>query len=306
MKHPLHTTVILITIFIIAQLVGLSLVNMSITQVEYNLTTNQTHLAHESTAIGERPDFEGMQSIFYLVGGVFIGTLLLLLLIKFRKPKLWKMWFFLAVWLSTSVAIGVLINHTIAIVLALIITYLKLYKPNPISHNLAEVLMYSGIAVLLVPIFTPWYAALMLLIISVYDAFAVWQSKHMIKLAKFQTKNKVFAGLMMPKKEIVHEKLKGKVPKAPPKPGKVKKGSAILGGGDVAFPLIFIGVLMEGLIVNGISKMAAYNYSLIVVATTTIALSLLFAYSKKDRFYPAMPFISAGCFIGWGIMMLLI
>jgi hypothetical protein len=34
-------------------------------------------------------------------------------------------------------------------------------------------------------------------------------------------------------------------------------------------------------------------------------LSLLFVYAKKDKFYPAMPFITAGCNVGWLIVLLL-
>lgn len=311
-----------------SQIVGLTLVNESIKTIEFNVTTNTTTIAHETTAIGDRPDFQGYQSLLYLMGGVFIGTILLLLLIKFKQPRIWKLWFFLAIWLSVSVSLGVLMNRNLAILLAIVLAILKLYKPNPWIHNTAEILMYAGIAILLVPIFNPLWAFIMLIIISIYDAIAVWQSKHMIKLAKFQTKNKVFAGLMLPKKEEAIDKNKienkfenktknetknnktntNKILKTPPKPGKTKtrKGSAILGGGDVAFPLIFSGVIMESLIMQGLSKAVALSYSLIIVATTTMALTLLFLYSKKNKFYPAMPFLSAGCFIGWGIIMLLV
>jgi len=35
---------------------------------------------------------------------------------------------------------------------------------------------------------------------------------------------------------------------------------------------------------------------LIISVGATIALSLLFYFSEKGKFYPAMPFISMGCF----------
>ena len=44
--------------------------------------------------------------------------------------------------------------------------------------------------------------------------------------------------------------------------------------------------------------------TLIITLFTTIALLLLFLLSKKDRFYPAMPFLSAGCLLGYGVMLL--
>ena len=79
-----------------------------------------------------------------------------------------------------------------------------------------------------------------------YDAYSVWKSKHMIKMAKFQAKSKVFAGLLVPyKKNREESKL--------PKKGKVSfKGvkTAILGGGDVAFPLLFIGAVMKSMMMR--------------------------------------------------------
>jgi hypothetical protein len=72
--------------------------------------------------------------------------------------------------------------------------------------------------------------------------------------------------------------------------------SAILGGGDIGFPLLFAGVLM---------KSAGFLKVLIVPVIVAIALFLLLYYAQKDKFYPAMPFITAGCFVGYGILLLL-
>jgi len=38
---------------------------------------------------------------------------------------------------------------------------------------------------------------------------------------------------------------------------------------------------------------------------TTLALFSLFMYAKKNKFYPAMPFLTAGCFIGFLIAKLI-
>ena len=130
------------------------------------------------------------------------------------------------------------------------------------------------------------------LLISAYDIYAVWKSKHMVTLAKFQTSSKVFAGLSipykMPKKEA--KKKTGKVVKIE----KIK--TAILGGGDIAFPLIFAGVVM---------KQVGFLTSLIIPVFVSAALLILFIKSKKDRFYPAMPFLSFGCLVGYGFVLLL-
>ncbi|MBS3145707.1 hypothetical protein J4414_02800 [Candidatus Woesearchaeota archaeon] len=108
-----------------------------------------------------------------------------------------------------------------------------------------------------------------MILISIYDMYAVWKSKHMIKLAKFQSKLKTFAGLFIP-----YEKNK----------------AAILGGGDIAFPLLFAGVV---LLEKGLYP------SILIIVYSALALFLLFLFGKKKKFYPAMPFISLGCFLGY-------
>jgi hypothetical protein len=85
----------------------------------------------------------------------------------------------------------------------------------------------------------------------------------------------------------------------------VKQKSAILGGGDVAFPLMFSAAVMESLIFDGFTKQVAFLQSLIITLFVAIALWLLFIKSEKDKFYPAMPFLSAGCLVGYGIILLI-
>ena len=77
----------------------------------------------------------------------------------------------------------------------------------------------------------------LMILLSIYDMYAVWTSKHMVSMAKFQTKSGVFAGVLMP------YKLPSFKPRA--KKGVVKMKMAILGGGDLGFPLIFAGVVFK-------------------------------------------------------------
>ena len=70
---------------------------------------------------------------------------------------------------------------------------------------------------------------------------------------------------------------------------KMKVNLAILGGWDVVFPIITAGVVLRSI---GIFP------ALIVSLGATLALGLLFMYSQKGKFYPAMPFISVGLLIG--------
>jgi presenilin-like A22 family membrane protease len=191
-------------------------------------------------------------------------------------------------------------NAYIALFLSLVLAGYKIFKPNMIIHNITEVFIYGGLAAIFVPIMNLFAVIMLLILISVYDFIAVFKIKHMVTMAKFQTKAKVFAGLLIP-----YGKEKG---------GKLKKGgkgvkvksvvrTAILGGGDIGFPLLFAGVVMKGMILTD-GFLIGFLKTLIIPIVVSVALFLLFVKGKKDKFYPAMPFLTAGCFIGYAILFL--
>ena len=125
------------------------------------------------------------------------------------------------------------------------------------------------------------------------------------RLAKFQSKAGVFAGLLIPyRKGRAGREKKVRVTKKEIKAGKVKvvqRKIAILGGGDMGFPLIFAGVVLQKLLLVNPGGIA-FLKALIVPLAASLALFFLLISSKKDRFYPAMPFLTAGCFIGYGLL----
>ena len=274
-------------LFFTSQIVGLYLLNISIESVQ---ETEEGITVTYSEPITGRPELEGQASFNYLVIMVLIGTALLLLLIRFRLFKVWKAWFFFAIWGALSISFSVFLKDTTASIIAFLLAYLKTYKGNAIVHNLTEIFIYPGIAIMLSPIFTVYWAIMLLIVISVYDMIAVWKSKHMVKMAKFQTESNMFAGLTIPKS--------GSLPKLSSKSKKVStKAStdsvAIVGGGDIGFPLLFAGAAMAQF---------GFEKAFIIPIFAALGLAFLFYISKKGKFYPAMPFISVGCFIGYGIV----
>src|SRR4030042_253465 len=242
----------------------------------------------------------GIGTFAYIAIGLLIGTLLILLIIRMKKVNLWKALFFVAVFLAISLALGVFLRTYIALPIALLLAILKITKPNVFIHNLTEVLMYSGIAVFLVPILgnpakislgvipeNVLWAAILLIAISIYDFIAVFKSKHMVKMAKFQTQSKVFAGLFVPytpkaqPSELAEIKAQKSDKTAPGLPGqKVEKKNAILGGGDIAFPLLSTGAVMESLVGKGLSLPTAFYQRLIVTLDATAAVSSLVLLEK--------------------------
>jgi presenilin-like A22 family membrane protease len=185
--------------------------------------------------------------------------------------------------------------------LALIISFWRLYKPNAIVHNISEIFVYGGLAAFMVNIFNLFAAFMLLILVSIYDYIAVYRTRHMVKLAEFQSKSRVFAGLFIPyQREKLAIKASLRHASAKQKP----KGSvAVLGGGDIGFTLIFAGVVMKGLMLHE-SVLFGFLKTLIIPVFSTLALLFLLVKGQQDKFYPAMPVLSLGCFIGYLIVWL--
>ncbi len=311
MKHTIKVTTILVMLFLFSQVFGLFTVTRYISAE--TTEDGQIEISHSDTVIGEQPVVPESQknySFLLLAAVILIGTLILLALIKINLGRLWKYWFFLAVFLSMSITIGVYMRFIIALMIGLALAFLKVFKKNVLVHNLTEPLVYTGIAIMILPWLNVLSASILLVIISLYDMYAVWKSKHMVTLAKFQTKEKAFAGLML---KYPEEKKKAKADQKAPeirivsaktKRSKPRIKDAFLGGGDIAFPLLFSAAVLESLVKMGIPKYHAFFYVLIISLFSSIALLLIFVKAKKDKFYPAMPFISLGCLVGYAIVYL--
>jgi len=298
MKHTFKVTLVLIFLFFMSQVVGLLVTNA---YIDYAATSESGVVTFVELPYDiERPPVEEGGSFVFILAAVLIGTLLVLLLIKFKRTFLWKIWFFLAIVVTLSISFSAFINPYLALFLSLVLAGYKIFKPNMFIHNITEVFIYGGLAAIFVPIMNLFAVIMLLILISVYDFIAVFKVKHMVTMAKFQTKAKVFAGLLIP-----YSREKG---------GKLKKGgkgvkvktvvrTAILGGGDIGFPLLFAGVVMKGMILTD-GFLVGFLKTLIIPVVVSIALFLLFVKGKKDKFYPAMPFLSAGCFVGYAILFL--
>lgn len=284
MKHTTTITAILIILFLLTQIIGLKVVSNYITVKEVvkkeTFTENGKEVVREvvieekvfeELPYGlERPEVKEKTSYIQITLAMIIATILALILLKLQALRLWKLWFFLSVFFTLLIAFNAFVSQTFALALALIIAGIKTFKNNVIVHNFSELFIYGGLAVIFVPIVNIISIIIILFLISIYDFIAVWGTKHMIRLAKFQTRIKLFAGLFVP----------------------YGKKSAILGGGDMGFPLLFSGVLFK-----------TYGWTAIItVITSAIALAYLLIKSEKGKYYPAMPFLTVGCLLGFIII----
>ncbi|MBI2557808.1 hypothetical protein HYW20_00655 [Candidatus Woesearchaeota archaeon] len=304
MKHTVKVTILLVFFFFMAQFVGLLVINQ---YIDHKKTIESKEVVFKPLPYGfERPEIKNQSTSFiYITLAVLTGTFLVLMLVKFEKQFVWKYVFFAAVWSTLSIALAAFINPIAAAVLALIVSVLRLYRPNLIIQNISEIFIYGGLASFVVNIFNLFAAFMLLIVISIYDFIAVFKTKHMIKLAEFQSKSKVFAGLLVPYQRdkipvtAMPKPQTGNMPKNTP-----KSSVAVLGGGDIGFTLIFAGVVMKGLMLKE-TILAGFLKTLIIPVFVSFALLMLLLKGQKNKFYPAMPVLSLGCFVGYMVIWLL-
>ncbi|RMD58513.1 hypothetical protein D6825_00550 [Candidatus Woesearchaeota archaeon] len=295
MKHTSLITAILLALFASSHAIGLFVIS---SYVDVQATKESGEVVWKSlpSIAGvelERPDVSPQYSVAYIIAAVIAGTIVILLIARLKTMLLWKAWFAFAVILCMYIAFNAFIPTLSALIAAIVLGLAKVFKPGIYIHNFTELFVYGGLATIFVPILTLKSAYVLLILLSLYDMYAVWHSKHMITLAKFQTASSIFAGLLIP---YTSAKTKRKKKTKTRKPSKGTARTAVLGGGDIGFPLIFSGA---ALVHSGITV------AILTSLGATIALALLLSLGRKDRFYPAMPFLTAGCTAGFLLGMIL-
>ena len=313
MKHKLAITLTLLGMFLLTQLIGMFVVNAysPIPQTIIDPATGESEIisVEQPLPFGlQTSQDEPTPSFIALIFSFALAFALIFILIKYKWKLVIRLWFLFVVTLALGISINAFFKYTplsnianisiIALAIALLFSLFKIFKPNVYIHNLTELLIYPGIAVIFVPILTPLSIIALLILISIYDMWAVWKSGIMQKMAKFQMDElKIFGGFLIPsaskkvKTQItkIKQKYKGKKMPTSVKKKKFKVNVAILGGGDVIFPIITAGVFMR-----------AYGLipALLIIAGAFLGLLFLFSITKKGKSYPAMPYISVGIFLG--------
>ena len=305
MKHNLKITLLLLLMFLTTQIIGLYVVNHYSTIKIINGKAVQVSAPNlpygmQSPEIKQNRDFN--QIFLSILLAFVVSIVLLFLLIKLKTKVVFKFWFFTVVVIALGISFGAFFPQIkyvslISLAFAIPLAFFKIYKPNFLIHNLTELFIYPGIAAVFVPLLDVFTLSILLILISLYDMWAVWHSGVMQKMAKYQiNKLKIFAGFFIPYvSKKVRLKMK-KMKKSELKKKKIKANIAILGGGDVVFPVIAAGVLL---------KTFGIFSALLVILGACLGITYLFVFAKKKKFYPAMPFISAGIFIAIGISYLL-
>lgn len=314
MKHNLKITAIILAMFLITQLIGIYVASYY-APVKFvggeKIEVDAPDLPFGLEMEEPKENFEFAQAIASIIFAFIIAISLLLLLSRFKIEAIIRFWFFSVVAIglgitfnvpfskifssfSNEAVFGIPFIWASALALGLILSFFKIYRRGYLVHNFTELLIYPGIASVFIPILNVYTVSILLIVISIYDMWAVWHSGLMQKMAKYQIDNlNIFSGFFIP---YFSKNLKAKIKKMKQSKTtksklarKIKVNVAVLGGGDVVFPIIVAGVMLKTL---GL-------YSAILVSLgAMLGLTYLLFSSEKKKFYPAMPFISVGIFTG--------
>lgn len=281
----------MLAMFLLTQFIGLFVVN------SYFIKEGPSGGSGEEIPFFEKDAQEDVSSFNFLISFAFsfvIAISLFLFLVKKKSQRFLRAWFLMVVTIALTIVFNLLfsgMNYALEIsfIISLVIGYFKIYRRNLMIHNLSEMLIYPGISVAFIQYLSVWSVVVLLILISIYDIWAVWKSEIMQKMVKYQMDSlKIFSGFMIPN---LSQKEREKIKKLSKEKSKkeIKVGVAILGGGDVVFPIITSGIF---LINFGILS------AICVTIGAALGLSYIFFFGKKEKPYPAMPYITAGIFLG--------
>lgn len=262
---------ILILIFLSVQIIGIA------TAIQYN---NAVEEGIAETAF-ENP--EDVSNSFFIFIYILIMTGMMLVIIKFKKKLIYVIEA-IALFFTSLIVFDFLISYPTGLpfgtFLALGLTAWKMKWPTHFSQNIALIVSVAGAGAVIGVSFGVLPVMVFILLLSAYDFFSVFISKHMVYLAKAITERPTAFTAAIPckTKKFTH--------------------TFQLGGGDLVIPLVF-----------AISVMNAHGLfnAIFALAGALIALILLFWFiiKKPGIALPALPPIAAGAFIGFAISLIL-
>jgi len=227
----------------------------------------------------------------FLLATLFI--LLILRFVKFEKEKgtIFKILFILAVLLGGLLFLETWLPEHLSLIFIFVLIFWWLKKPSVLIQDLLIILGIAGTGSILGLSLNPLTVVALLIIFLIYDFIAVYKTKHMVRMAKAMLESRAILALVIPPNIFgFRESLE-----------KIQPGGKflILGGGDIAFPLIF----SVSLIPSGIL------HSFIVALFSLIGLfaSFWFFTKQKERKpIPALPPIALFSIIGYLIVSILL
>jgi presenilin-like A22 family membrane protease len=217
----------------------------------------------------ERPSLSPIEFIFYF----FLATLFSFLIFRFLrekiiKGKIYKILFLSVSFFSSLIFFESFLLEPIPLILVFLLIFWWIKSPIILNQNLLIIFSLAGIGASLGLSLRPEAMILILIILSIYDFIAVYKTKHMVKMARDMIEAGTILGLVFPFEPLGFLKSTREI-----KPGQGE--FLILGGGDVAFPLIFSVSLLK----FGILK----SFIVALFSLLGLFVNFLFFLTQKER-----------------------
>ncbi len=217
-----------------------------------------------------------------------IITLFIFLVIKFLKKKnhkkaLFKSLFIFAIFTGGSLILDAWFSDVVSLCLMFILIFLWDKKKSVFLHNLCVILGIAGTISIAGLSVTPQVVVFLLVLFSVYDFIAVYKTKHMVTMAKSMIESGSILGFIIPHNL---SSFNGKTDNIN------KNWAFVLGGGDIAFPLLLVCSLVPYSVAD----------SVIVAIFSLVGLFLsfwIFLQQKERKAIPALPPVALLSILGY-------
>ncbi|OGD30821.1 hypothetical protein A3A18_01900 [Candidatus Azambacteria bacterium RIFCSPLOWO2_01_FULL_44_84] len=220
-----------------------------------------------------------------------IGTAVILGLIRIMHGGWFlRLFFIFALFSGMLITFNLFLSDIAAVIFSAFLVAAYVIWPYVWLHDAVMILTLPGIAVLIGLSLQPWFAVLILIIMSVYDYIAVYKTKHMIKMAKAMIAGRAIFAMIFPEE---FRNFKSKINEAHP-----GQGFMMLGTGDFVFPLIMAASAMT----------VSYKSAWIVLGFSIFGLllmHLLFISQRVRRPMPALPPLAGFAILGFITSLLL-
>ena len=139
MKHSFGILCILVSFFLVSQVIGLLVTSQ---YIDFSSSVNGVTVWKSLPQLGsvpfERPDVNPNVVPIYLLFGILVGTLFVWFFSRIQSVWLWKIWFFSAVFMCLYISFFSFMNQKFALAIALLLSALKVFRPSVIVHNLSD------------------------------------------------------------------------------------------------------------------------------------------------------------------------
>jgi len=166
----------------------------------------------------------------------------------------------------------------------------------------AGIIAILGISLGILPIF------ILMIALAIYDAIAVYKTKHMIDLADSVIEKRLPVVLVVPKTKNYSFKNQKSIKKTIK--GDVKREAMFMGLGDIVFPgilvisaLTFLGdqVIQRGEIIAWEPTMASLGVAICTLIGAMVGYCILMHYVMKGRPQAGLPLLNSGAILGFAV-----